>query len=235
MTGGSAGMGVAFVEALAQHGARVISVARRFEDASETADRIRLVGCDVTDQRERETLVAKVLAEYGRIDILVNNAGMTSTVRTVDETLARFEAVVALNLVAPFALAQLVAPGMLERGSGSIVNVASIAGLVGIGRMPQAAYTASKHGVIGLTRELALQWARKGIRVNALAPAFFPTEMTAELFAAESGQRWLSDLTPLGRGGRLDELVGGLLYLADPANSYTTGIVLPVDGGWTAA
>jgi NAD(P)-dependent dehydrogenase (short-subunit alcohol dehydrogenase family) len=179
-------------------------------------------------------MVAGVLARHGRIDVLVNNAGITNIVRAEDEEPDVFRAVLALNLVAPFVLSHLVAPSMLRRKSGSIINIASVVGLVGLGRMPQASYAASKGGLVNLTRELAAQWARKGIRVNAIAPAFFPTEMTTALFDNDEGTEWVSRLTPMGRGGELSELCGALVYLAGPSSSYTTGAVIPVDGGWTA-
>jgi NAD(P)-dependent dehydrogenase (short-subunit alcohol dehydrogenase family) len=122
---------------------------------------------------------------------------------------------------------------VMQPGS-SIVNISSILGLTTAG-LPQAAYSASKAAVIGLTRDLAQQWSsRKGIRVNAIAPAFFPTEMTTALFDNDEGTEWVSRLTPMGRGGELSELCGALVYLAGPSSSYTTGAVIPVDGGWTA-
>jgi NAD(P)-dependent dehydrogenase (short-subunit alcohol dehydrogenase family) len=142
---------------------------------------------------------------------------------------------VALNLEAPFALAQQVARHVIARGErASIVNVASMLGTVGIGRIPQASYAASKGGLVNLTRELAAQWARKGVRVNALAPGWFESEMTTGLFAEESGQAFIRRGTPMGRAGLEHELDGALLFLASDASSYVTGQVLRVDGGWTA-
>jgi NAD(P)-dependent dehydrogenase (short-subunit alcohol dehydrogenase family) len=123
---------------------------------------------------------------------------------------------------------------MLAAGRGAIVNVASILGLVGVGQIPQASYAASKGGVVNLTRELAAQWARRGVRVNALAPAWFPTEMTEALFADEASRKWVRTRTPMGRAGRVEELVGPALFLASDASSYVTGHTLVVDGGWTA-
>lgn len=237
VTGASSGMGVEFVHALASEGAHVVAVARRQEQLDALADGndlISAVRCDVTDDADCRALVAGVLERHGRIDVLVNNAGTSRILKAEDEQPDMFRETLGVNLVAPFVLSHLVAPAMLRQASGSIVNIASVVGLVGLGRMPQAGYAASKGGLVNLTRELAAQWARKGIRVNAIAPGFFPTEMTAELFDEETGRQWVNRLTPMGRGGELSELSGALLYLAGPASSYTTGAVIPVDGGWTA-
>jgi NAD(P)-dependent dehydrogenase (short-subunit alcohol dehydrogenase family) len=237
VTGASSGFGVEFVRALVGEGATVLGVARRADRldslASETGNVVPWP-CDITVPAQCGALVDGCLARFGRIDILVNNAGASNVVPAEKETPEMFQELLDVNLVAPFRLVHLVAPSMLERGSGSIINVASILGLVGLGRMPAAGYAASKGGLVNLTRELAAQWARRGIRVNALAPGWFPTEMTAELFGNERGDDWVTRLTPMGRGGQLSELVGALLYLAGKDSSYTTGIVLPVDGGWTA-
>jgi hypothetical protein len=124
---------------------------------------------------------------------------------------------------------------MIDSGGGCIINVSSIVGLVGIGQMPQAGYAASKGALTNLTRELAAQWARKGVRVNALAPGFFESEMTEGLFSSERGVAWVAGRTPMGRGGVTGELDGALLFLcSEAASSYVTGHVLAVDGGWTA-
>jgi NAD(P)-dependent dehydrogenase (short-subunit alcohol dehydrogenase family) len=170
----------------------------------------------------------------GRIDVLVNNAGIGSPIPAEDEPVERFAEVLDVNVTALFALTQLVGRTMIERGSGSIVNIASILGLVASAPIKQASYTASKGAVVNLTRELAVQWARKGVRVNAIAPGWFPSEMTAEMFADPASMTFLERNAPMARGGRPDELDGALLYLASGASSYVTGQVLAVDGGWTA-
>ena len=141
-----------------------------------------------------------------------------------------------VNLIAPFELSRLAARTMIaaER-TGSIINIASIFGLVGVGQIPDAGYAASKGGLINMTRELAAQWARKGVRVNAIAPGWFRSEMTDDLmFSDENSMKWLRQHTPMGRAGDEHELDGALLFLASKASSYVTGIVIPVDGGWTA-
>jgi NAD(P)-dependent dehydrogenase (short-subunit alcohol dehydrogenase family) len=168
--------------------------------------------------------------------VLVNNAGTYEKVPALDEPLDRFREVLEVNLVAPFALAQRAARSMVdsERG-GVIVNIASIWGLVGVGQIPEASYAASKGGLVNLTRELAAQWARKGIRVNTLAPGWFPSEMTqGTMFGDERAERWIRTRTPMGRGGDEHELDGALLFLASDASSFMTGQVVCVDGGWTA-
>src|SRR5919202_1369634 len=155
--------------------------------------------------------------------------------RVLDEPLEKFEGVIAVNLIAPFALAQRAGKAMLDGGDGgSIVNVASILGLVGVGQIPQAGYAASKGGIVNLTRELSAQWARDGIRVNALAPGWFESEMTEDMFAEESGHKWVARRAPMGRHGREGEIDGALLYLASDASSYVTGQILAVDGGGTS-
>jgi NAD(P)-dependent dehydrogenase (short-subunit alcohol dehydrogenase family) len=167
------------------------------------------------------------------VDVLVNNAGVEGVVPAEDETIDDFRSVLDVNLTGAFHCAQLFGREMLAQGAGSIVNVASIFGVVGVGQIPQASYAAAKGGLVNLTRELAAQWARRGVRVNALAPAWFPTEMTAEMFADERATKWMRQRTPMGRAGRVEELVGPLLFLASDAASYVTGQILLVDGGWT--
>jgi NAD(P)-dependent dehydrogenase (short-subunit alcohol dehydrogenase family) len=210
--------------------------ARREERLRELAHEL---GCayrvtDVTVESDRSALVEATVALYGGVDVLVNNAGIASSRPAEEESTDGFRRVLETNLVAPFALAREVAMHMLARGRGSIVNVASVLGLVGVGQVPDAAYAASKGGVVNLTRELAAQWARRGVRVNALAPGYFETEMTAAFFEDERGLRWITRKDPMGRPGSPGELDGALLFLASDASSYVTGQVLAVDGGWTA-
>ena len=188
---------------------------------------------DVAREADVERLVAATRDRFGRVDVLLNNAGITEVVPAEDEPLAGFQRVVDVNLTGVFLCAQRFGRVMLEAGAGSIVNVASVLGLVGSGQVPQAAYAASKGAVVNLTRELAAQWARRGVRVNALAPAWFASEMTGEMFESERSLAWIRNRTPMGRPGADDELVGPLLFLASDAASYVTGQVLAVDGGWT--
>ena len=152
----------------------------------------------------------------------------------LDEPFEHFEQVVDVNCNAVFRLCQLAAPAMIEAGRGSIVNIASILGLVASSPIHQASYAASKGAVVNLTRELAVQWARKGVRVNALAPGWFPSEMTTTMFTDDASGRYLERNCPMARGGRAHELDGPLLFLAGDGSSYVTGQTLVVDGGWTA-
>jgi NAD(P)-dependent dehydrogenase (short-subunit alcohol dehydrogenase family) len=240
VTGASAGMGVVFARALAAAGARVVLAARRVERlealAKEISDGGRealAVACDVSREPDIDALVDATFARFGRVDVLVNNAGYNEVVAAESVAAADWRAQLDVNLTGVFLCAQRFGRKMLEAKSGNIVNVASILGLVGSGQVTQAAYAAAKGGVINLTRELAAEWARRGVRVNALAPGWFPTEMTADMFGDESSLKWMRSRTPMGRAGVLDELVGPLLFLASDASSFVTGQTLAVDGGWT--
>jgi NAD(P)-dependent dehydrogenase (short-subunit alcohol dehydrogenase family) len=235
ITGASSGLGAQLARALVAVGGVPIMAARRAERLAELREELPTadaVACDVTDEAARERLVEEVMERHGRIDGLVNNAGSGATgpaLKTPADTFAR---VLDLNLVAPYALACLVAVHMREGGGRSIVNVASVMGVRTVGEIPDAAYVASKAGLIGLTRELASQWGRYGIRVNAVAPGFFASEMTAGLGAdADSFPPWLTSQIPLGRGGRAGELDQAILYLLGRGASFVTGHVLVVDGG----
>ncbi|HEX6312898.1 MAG TPA: SDR family oxidoreductase [Acidimicrobiia bacterium] len=239
VTGASSGLGARFARVLDGAGASVLLASRRIERLEELArdlDDAAAVRCDVSDTEAAAMLVDSAVERWGRVDVVVNNAGVSSQLPAVEEPLARFREVLEVNLVAPFALARRAAWSMVDGGrGGTIVNVASIWGLVGVGQIPDASYAASKGGLVSLTRELAAQWARQGVRVNTLAPGWFPTEMTeGKMFGDERAERWIRNRTPIGRGGQEHELDGALLFLASEASSYVTGQVVCVDGGWTA-
>ncbi|MER5216620.1 SDR family oxidoreductase [Streptomyces sp. NPDC002838] len=236
VTGASSGLGARFAAVLAGAGATVFAAARRLDRLKELADadpRIHPIACDVSRDADRVRLAESALAATGRFDVLVNNAGGAGSVRAEDESAEDFAAVLAVNLVAPFHLARLMAESTDTPGR-SVVNVSSVLGLVAGAPLGGASYAASKAGLIGLTRELAGQWGPAGIRVNALAPGWFRSEMTEDLFADDRSRRWVERGTMLGRGGAPGELDGALLFLASDASSYCTGHVLTVDGGWTA-
>jgi NAD(P)-dependent dehydrogenase (short-subunit alcohol dehydrogenase family) len=240
VTGASSGLGARFARVLDAVGASVVLVARRQERLRQLAAELEHdalpVAQDLAQVDDVGAVVEQAHDHYGHVDILVNNAGMVDVHPAEKEPLEEFRKVIDVNLVAPFALAQHAARAMLGGGEGgAIVNVASVLGLVGVGQIPQAGYAASKGGIVNLTRELSAQWSRKGIRVNAIAPGWFESEMTADMFSEEGkGREWVARRAPMNRHGREGELDGALVFLASDASSYVTGHVLAVDGGWTS-
>ena len=241
VTGASSGLGVGFARALGDAGAHLVLAARRADRLDELAQELGNAGvevlpvaCDVTNSSEVEALKDACLKRFGRADVLVNNAGTTEVAPAEDESEETFLRVLNVNLNGAFYCAQRFGRVMLEAGQGSIINVASIFGIVGSGSIPQTSYVASKGAVVSMTRELAAQWARRGVRVNAIAPGFFLSEMTEEMFSDERSMSWLRKKTPAGRPGEVSELYGAVIYLASDASTYVTGQTIAVDGGWTA-
>jgi NAD(P)-dependent dehydrogenase (short-subunit alcohol dehydrogenase family) len=240
VTGASSGIGHRFAQVLAEQGATVLAAARRvdrLEDLAAASEHIVPVGCDVADDAQLEALVERAVQEHGRIDVVVNNAGTTDAVTPAEhEDPAEFRRVVDVNMNACFVLAATAARQMIvQEQGGSIVNITSVHGLVAAAPNAQAAYAASKGGLVNLTRELAAQWAKHRIRVNAIAPGYFETELTEAMFVGEdAGLRYIRRGTLLGRPGELHELDGALLLLATDAGTYITGQTIAVDGGWTA-
>ena len=219
VTGASSGIGAQTVKLFSSLGAKVAAAARREDRLQGLADQypnVMAVKCDVGDEADCKNLVEIVIKEYEKIDILINNAGISDPISC-------------------FHLAQLCAQHMeTQESGGAIVNVASIHGFVGSSPNNQPGYTAAKGGLINLTRELALEWARHGIRVNAIAPGYISTELTDEMIAGESGRKWIERNTPMRRPGEVTELDGALLLLASDAGSYITGETIAIDGGWLA-
>ncbi len=237
VTGASSGLGAGFARTLAEAGATVYAAARRVDRLQQLASEVPgivPVACDVTNAHDRQALVERAMGESARIDVLVNNAGRPGPPLAEDDTPEIFDSLLALNLTAGFHLSVAVAAAIDADAAVSIVNVSSVVGLVSTAPIGGASYAASKAGAIGLTRELAGQWGRRGIRVNALVPGWFDTEMTDGLFTNEKSAGWVGRNTMLGRGGREGEVDGALLFLASDASSYMTGQALVVDGGWTA-
>ncbi|AVZ41211.1 short-chain dehydrogenase [Dietzia sp. JS16-p6b] len=236
VTGASSGLGAGFARALSSAGATVVLAARRRERLEALAEELRAAGgaastvaCDVADPESCAAMVRSAVESHGRIDILVNNAGVGTAVPALKETPEQFRGVVDVNLHGAYWAAKECA-AVMEPGS-SIVNVASVLGLTA-GFAPQAAYSASKAAVLGLTRDLAAQWgSRRGIRVNALAPGYFASEMTDEI--PESMLADITGRTIFGRLGLQPELDSALLFLASDASSFVTGSTLTVDGGMT--
>jgi NAD(P)-dependent dehydrogenase (short-subunit alcohol dehydrogenase family) len=188
----------------------------------------------VSDDDDCNRIIDTTVERFGGVDILVNNAGTSAPMAAEVEPPDVFRQLIDVNLNGLFVLSQLAGRHMIASGGGVIVNVASMLGLVASAPIKQASYCASKGAIINLTRELATQWARKGVRVNALAPGWFPSEMTAEMFADDSSMAYVQRNCPMARTGEPHELDGALLFLCSDASSYCTGQVLTVDGGWTA-
>ena len=238
VTGASAGLGVAFAAGLAEAGADLALGARRAERLADTArlvtdagQRAVAVATDVANPADCQALVDAAMDTFGRVDVLVNNAGVGTAVPAIKETPEQFEQVIDINLNGCYWMAQACAK-VMQPGS-SIVNISSVLAVTTAG-LPQAAYSASKAGLLGLTRDLAQQWSgRKGIRVNAIAPGFFASEMTEQYLPGYLEEQLRR--APLGRAGEADELTAAVLFLASDAGSYITGQTLIVDGGLTLA
>jgi NAD(P)-dependent dehydrogenase (short-subunit alcohol dehydrogenase family) len=236
VTGASSGLGVAFAQALAEAGADVVLGARRVDRLEATAQLVRdtgrrvlTVATDVADPAQCQALVDAAMAEFGRVDILVNNAGIGTAAPATRETPEQFRQVIDINLNGCYWMAQ--ACGRVMAPGSSIINISSVLGITTAG-LPQAAYAASKAGLIGLTRDLANQWTgRKGIRVNAIAPGFFESEMTQQYPPGYLDA--MAARIPAGRKGDPRELAATVVFLASPAGGYITGQTLPVDGGLT--
>jgi NAD(P)-dependent dehydrogenase (short-subunit alcohol dehydrogenase family) len=236
VTGASSGLGERFARVLHASGATVVVAARRVDRLESLVAELPgsiAIGCDVSVPADRERLVTETVERCGTVDVLVNNAGISTMVGIEDEDLEYFEYVQNVNLTSCWHLSKLCGAVMVPKRSGSVVNVASMLGLVAGTPVKQAHYSASKGGLINLTRELAAQWGRKGVRVNALCPGWFPSEMTVDM-AEESAQQYVRFNCPMNRMGETGELDGALLLLASEAGSYMTGATLLVDGGWTA-
>lgn len=239
VTGASSGLGVAFAKGFAEAGADVVLGARRVEKMADTAALVEAAGrrayarkTDVADPEQCQQLVDAAMGEFGRVDVLINNAGLGTAVPATRETPEQFRSVIDINLNGAYWMAQ--ACGRVMQSGSSIINIASVLGLT-TGGLPQAAYSASKAGIMGLTRDLAQQWSgRKGIRVNALAPGFFASEMTDDL-APGYLENVVLPRTPMGRLGDSAELAATAVWLASPAGGYVTGQTIVVDGGLTIA
>ncbi len=237
VTGASSGLGAAVARTLADAGASVALVARRRDRLDALAAELGglAVGCDLLDDAELDAVVPAVVDRLGAPTVLVNAAGaIVGGARAEDESPEAIRRTLELNLVAPLRLSQAVFPHLVAAGGGAIVHISSISGHVGIPGIPQASYAASKSGLSGLTRELAVQWARHRIRVNTVAPGFFRSEITADLYDSDKGSAWLKRGTLLPDDGRAEDVVGAVLWLVSDAGRYTTGQTIVVDGGWTA-
>ena|SRR6266568_2636986 len=238
VTGGSRGLGLEIAHTFGQAGAKVVITARREQWLKEAENFLKDQGiavdamtCDVADANSVELLVQKTLQNNSKIDVLVNNAGLTWGAPAETMPLDRWKQVIDANITGTFLMSQAVGRHMLERNKGAIVNVASIAGLRG-GQLNTVGYNASKAAVINLTRALAIEWAARGIRVNAIAPGLFRTRMSEVL--VQRAEAANAPVAPLGRIGHPGELAPTVLFLSSEGASYITGQVVPIDGGRSA-
>ena len=237
VTGANRGLGQAIALALAQAGADIAAVASGTMD--ETAELVRGLGrrllplqADLSSLEPIDRIVAETVETLGSVDILVNNAGLIRRADALDFSEADWDAVMNVNLKSAFFLAQAVGRGMVARGRGKIINVASMLSFQGGIRVPS--YTASKSGLAGITRLLANEWAGKGLNVNAIAPGYMTTDNTAQLRSDEARNRDILARIPAGRWGQPSDIGGAAVFLASRASDYVNGAVLPVDGGWLA-
>ena len=240
VTGASSGLGVQFAKALANQGADIAICARRLDKLEAVKAEIEALGvkcyvhaCDAMDPAQVKTTVDDVVAHFGKIDILVNNAGLGLAEPAESQSDDTWTKMIGTNLNGVYYFAREAGRYMVEAGYGKVINIGSIHSTVALPGSPLTAYCATKGAVAMLTKSLANEWAKKGITVNAIGPAYFESEMTAAIFEDPALIGMIAGLCPMGRPGRPGELDGALVYFASDASSYTTGQLLTIDGGWT--
>lgn len=239
MTGSTRGIGKGIALSLAAAGAAVVITGRSESAAEAAADEIRQAGgiseplaADLDDDAAVEALIPRAIKAFGTLDILVNNAGIDGDHPTLEYPLDLWRRILRTNLETPFRLSRAVGPHFLDRGKGSIINISSVQGLVGV--RDNCAYAASKHGIIGLTKVLAIEWGQQGVRANVIAPGLIESDMVQYMMDSPDLQGWLARSVPARRVGKPKEIGDVAVFLASDASSYIHGAVIPVDGGYLA-
>ena len=237
VTGGTKGIGRAIAQALAEAGADIAVVSRNPDKGIEKAvsalgRRYMHYAADLTDRNQTREVVPAVLRMMGAINILVNNSGIIRRAPAVDYSETDWDATIEIDLTSAFILCQGCGQIMLKKGKGKIINIASVLALQG--GINVVAYTSAKHGVVGLTKAFANDWAGRGVNVNAIAPSFFATEMTTALQKDPERSKSIMARTPAGRWGDPKDIAGAAVFLASSASDFIHGVILPVDGGWMA-
>ncbi len=239
VTGSTRGLGEVEATALAKAGADVAICGRQEADLERVPKAMKDLGresagfyMEVNDKKSIEEAVGKILKHFGKVDILVNNTGTNYRVPVLEYPEEQWDLIINTNLKSYYLVAQAVVPQMIERGYGKVINISSIAGQIGI--INQLAYASAKGGVNQMTRVMALEWAKQGVRVNAIAPTYFETEMVQQIRKDPERLKFINERTPMGRWGKLPELEGLVIFLAAPASDFITGQIICIDGGWTS-
>lgn len=239
VTGSSKGLGASAAMALAKAGSDIAVCGRNRDDIEAVVREVRALGrnaagfeFDLTDRVSIQSGVADILSHFGRIDILLNNAGTNYRVPVLEYPEEQWDLILSINLKAYYLVAQAVVPQMIERGYGKVINMSSILGHVALPN--QLAYASAKGGVEQMTKVMALEWAKSGVRVNAIAPTYFETEMVEQIRNDKERFDFINERTPMGRWGHLEEIEGVVVFLASSASDFIIGQSLLIDGGWTA-